>query len=535
MLGKEAIAAFLEHKGLENIFYLPGIHTLSLGEVLNCSRFRVIMGRHEADIAYMADGFSRATGTLGFLLVGPGPAVGSVVAPCMEAWWSNVPLMIMFIGPTAREVTKGALHAVESPESLFTRITKRTYVITSPDDILPVLNEAFDRAVAPRQGPVAVSVAYNVLERPVRTGTDPHFGNRPGAPRATLDGPGLEEAIRGSQKPVIIGGRGLMSPEARIALERICSGSGIPLLVTTSGKGILREDEPYVFGNVIAKGIARDILRTADTIIAMGTRLRAVDTKSRGIKLRRLVHVDVDDRWFGRNYTTVFETAGDMMQAVGIVGDCFARRRTAWDMEELRKAYRDELAGLVRDREGSRTVALLRRLLPPDTVTVWDVNIISLWAEYCFPVFDQRSFLAPGGVSPIFYAFPAAIGAKLGRPHNPCLCVTGDGGFLGAAGELATMARYKIPVVVMVCNNNSFGLLETSVSERHGVQGRMALTNPDFVALAESFGIKAVRARGLPGLERALSGPVTWDEPFLIEFRQPVISPPWASKKGMEG
>jgi len=133
----------------------------------------------------------------------------------------------------------------------------------------------------------------------------------------------------------------------------------------------------------------------------------------------------------------------------------------------------------------------------------------------------------PRGISPIFYAFPAGIGAKVGRPERPCLAVCGDGSFLPSAAELAVVKQYAIPLVVLVYNNMSYGILEDYMDASYGVKGSMGLVNPDFVKLARSFDIKAKRARTLNGLKNILTRDVTWDEPFLIEFDFPLFPPPW--------
>jgi acetolactate synthase-1/2/3 large subunit len=133
----------------------------------------------------------------------------------------------------------------------------------------------------------------------------------------------------------------------------------------------------------------------------------------------------------------------------------------------------------------------------------------------------------PRGVSPIFYSIPAAIGAKIGRPDRPCLALCGDGGALPTMAEIATMKQYNIPLVIFIHNNNSFAILEDAMIDRYKIQGSMNLTNPDFVKIAQAFGIKAKRTKTLKGLERIFRNEITWNEPFVIEFVHPVSPPPW--------
>ncbi|MEI6153466.1 MAG: thiamine pyrophosphate-dependent enzyme, partial [Deltaproteobacteria bacterium] len=149
------------------------------------------------------------------------------------------------------------------------------------------------------------------------------------------------------------------------------------------------------------------------------------------------------------------------------------------------------------------------------------------FAEYYFPVYHQNTFIMPRGISPIFYSLPAAIGAKIGRTDRPCLALCGDGGVLPAIGELATMVKYNIPVVIFVHNNNSFGILEDVMNNNYGIKNSMTLNNPDFGKIAGAFGIKSKKTKTLEGLKKIFLRDVTWDKPFLIEFGCPVLPPPW--------
>jgi acetolactate synthase-1/2/3 large subunit len=484
---------------------------------------KIVMGRHESNAAFMADGFARATERPGVVLVTPGPGLANVVSPCMEAYADDVPLMIIFVDVERKDVEKGILHGVKKPEAIFANICKAAFLVLDEKDLIPKLWTAYRIAQSGRPGPVLLSIPFRVLEKELTPA--PYAGHVEEEP-AFDPGP-LEEVMRGAQRPVIIGGKNLMGKNLGGELDALCGGSAIPFLFTTSGKGVVSADRSYAFGNIIGKGVERQLLKTADLVIALGTRLRNADTKRRGVKIKSLVHIDVDDRWLGKNYRSRLEAAGDARQAVGALASAMGGRKSTWDMERLKKAREAELTELGMHHEGFRIVSLLRRVIPRDTVTVWDMNMCGYWAEYCFPVFEERTFLFPRGVSPIFYAFPAAVGAKLGRDRSPCLCVTGDGSFLPTACELATIAAHAVPVVVLVYNNDSFGVLEHFMKRRYGAERTMALANPDFPDLARSFGIKAGSARSIEELEHIFLHRITWDEPYVIEFRYPLFPPPW--------
>jgi len=523
VLARQGVARFLEEMGVRYIFHLPGVHTLPLNESLAQSDIKVIIGRHESASAFMADGFSRACGLPGVVLVTPGPGLANVVSPCMEAFGSDVPLVIIFVGVDEEEAEKGALHGVREPEAMFRSICKAALAVRDGKELAAKLGEAFRLASSARPGPVIVSIPYRILHKEAGAAANPNAIEG----EATPDLSSIEEAVRGAQRPVIIAGGGLMGRGLGPSLDRVCRESAIPFLSSTSGKGVVAEEQDHVFGNIAARGVAQRILEEADVAIALGTRLRDADSKRRGVKFRKLVHIDTDDRWLGKNYPNGLHAAGDVSKAAEAILGLLEGRKSDWDMEALRKARELELQGLERDHRGFRIVRLLRRLVPDDTITVWDLTMIGYWAEYHFPVLRERAFLSPRGISPIFYAFPASLGAKLGRIGTPCLCVTGDGGFLPTVGELATMKKYDIPVVVLVYDNGGFGVLEDYMRRRYSTKGVMDLRNPDFCDLARAFGIKAGKAESLEELERVFLNDITWDEPYVVEFRHPLFPPPW--------
>lgn len=556
MLGKQSLIEFFRYIHIDTIFHLPGIHTLPFNETLLKSNINSFIGRHENNITIMADGYARTSGKIGVIVVTPGPGLGNAVSGCMEAYSDDIPLFIIHVDTGREEIGKGILHELVEPEAIFTHFTKKTYTISKTNEMMPALNDAYQTAVSGRKGPVLVSVPYTFFEKeiPRETGAKNRVrgveglrgqGSKDGIRgvegsrgRGEEAGSGerknisydlskLEEVLKGKKRPVIIGGKSLMFEEAQPIIDDTCRGLSIPFLTTTGGKGIVNENSIYSFGNIMQKNIAKEIFSSSDIVIAIGTRLRDVDAKRRGIMVKELVHIDIDDKWIGRNYPTKLAIVGDIKQILGDLGQTLKGRRFDWDIEMLKNAHIKGLEQLKKLSPGFPLINLIRKVIPDDTVTVCDLNLPSYFAEYYFPVYHQKTFIMPRGISPIFYSLPAAIGAKIGRPDRPCLALCGDGGILPAIGELATMVKYNIPVVIFVHNNNSFGILEDVMRNRYGITGSMTLNNPDFCKLANAFGIKSKKTKSLEGLKKIFLRDVTWNEPFLIEFDCPVLPPPW--------
>lgn len=537
MLGKQAITEFLLKNNIYYIFQLPGLHTLPLNGLLSQEKsISIITGRHESNLIFMADGYARTSGKPGVLIVTAGPGLGNSVSGCMEAFNSDVPLLVIHVDVERKDITKGILHGVAEPETIFKHITKKTYFVSDIGHLTGLLNEAYQESLSGRKGPVLISIPYTFFEKEVPS--SPSFNNiEPEEHRTTkVDNEQkrldfflnrFEELIRGKTKPLIIGGKALMKKEISLILDEICRDASIPFLTTTGGKGILREDSSYTFGNIMKQGVTRDMIASSDIVIAIGTRLRDVDAKRRSVKIKELVHIDIDEQWIDKNYPSQLSFAGDLVKALYGIRHILKKRTFEWDIKGFTILREKEESLILEQSSLYAFVKLIRKAIPENTTIVCDLNILSYWSEYYLPVYHQNSFLMPRGISPIFYSLPASIGAKLGRPARPCIALCGDGGVLPTMGELATILQYNIPVIIFIHNNNSFAILEDVMIDRYDIHDSMNLKNPDFVKIARAFGIKAKRTKTLKGLENIFRNNITWNEPFLIEFVHPVSPPPW--------
>ncbi len=455
MLGKQAIIDFFIRNTIRDIFYLPGIHTLSINEGLSAKNINAFIPRHEANMAFMADGFSRVSGKIGVLIVTPGPGLGNVLTGCMEAYGDDIPLLIIHIDTGREEIGKGILHEVVEPENMFRFVTKKTFSVHGREDLMAKLDMAYATALKERRGPVLISIPYTVLEKEVPSQHFSETGST--ASKQFNDFAGVEKILAQKKKPIIIGGKSLMFEQARPLLDEMCMNSSIPFLTSTSGKGILDEDNPWCFGNIMQKGIAKEIASSADVTIAIGTRLRDVDAKRRGVKIRDLFHIDIDTVWFDKNYPASHKVSGEILPLLQGLKNAVHGKTFDWNLNKLKEAQCQERQRLQNKFLGFQLMNVVRDSIPDDTTTVWDLNLMAYWAEYYYPVRRQHTFIMPRGISSIFYALPAAIGAKIAKPEKPCLAICGDGGALPTIGELSTIRKYNIPVVILIFNNNSFG------------------------------------------------------------------------------
>ncbi|MCX7858127.1 MAG: thiamine pyrophosphate-binding protein [Deltaproteobacteria bacterium] len=524
MTGKELISLFLKRQGIDKVFCFPGIYTLSLLNCLLSNGISIYMARCERSLLFMADGYSRASGRQAIAIVPPGPGLVNSLVGLMEAFWSETPLLLLYVDPDSKYTGRGIFHELSEPHKMVESVTKTHIKIESEESFFHDLKKSFTLTTFGRPGPVFLSINQKFLEKNVEY----NWSEKQESRKISTIGDFAEKLVRclnKKRRPLIIAGWQLMNEKTGQLLEELCNDAKIPLLTTTGGKGVVDERRPYAFGNIVQRGTVRKILEEADLVIAIGTRLRYQDTKNRGITIKELVHIDVDQEWFNKNYKTSLAEAGNLELFLNILKEAFKGRKSTWSIDKLKENYTRDLDNFI-NNSGYRIIRTIRQSIPEETMTVWDLNTLFYWAEYYFPVYKQRTFLTPRGSSTIFYGLPAAIGAKIARMDLPCLCICGDGGILPSIGELATMVKYKIPVVILIHNNKSFGTLEAVMKKRHKVRNQMNLENPDFVKLAKAFGIKAKKTKTEEELSNALRR-IDWDEPLVIEFFSEPFESPW--------
>ena len=525
MLANQAIVRFLEQRGATHLFHLPGVHTLPLNSALENSQISVLMARHEANMAFMADGFARASGEAGVVLVTPGPGLGNIVTACMEAHADDVPMVFIVIEAERKRADKGVLHGMKAPEALLAGIAKAVFVVSEAKDVIGSLDAAFRAATSGRKGPVAVFIPYPFLEKEVPY---PPSGGVARAEKAASFDPGpLEKIVRGSSKPVIVGGGGLLDKGINKLLDGLCGKSSIPFLASARGKGAVREDRTYAFGSVMGRGTARRILNASDLVIAVGTRLREVDTKRRGVKLPHLVHIDVDDRWIGRNYRPEASMTGDMKSAVESLAAIMKGRKSSWDMEALAAARAKEEAALEKESEGFRIVRRIRGSIPGRDGDRLGPHAHLLLGRVPLPRLPSPHVHKPEGHLHDLLWVPGRSRRLPRKTRRPVPLRHRGREFHRPGRGACHHPGPNLPVVILVYNNGEYGLLEGYMRKRHGIEKQMMLANPDLIRLAGSFGIKAKAASSLDELAAVFRRDIKWDEPYLIDFRYPEIAPPW--------
>ncbi len=529
----DEIVGILKEAGVDVVFGIPSIHNMRLYEALRKdSSIRHILCRQETMAAHMADGYARAGHKLGVVISSTGPGTGYMVPAIQEAWGSCSPVLMITTNIKAAKIGRGfgALHELHDQDTLFRHITKATMTVRSEDEAQDFTREAIHRALSGRPGPVYLEVSTDLFDRPISGGVKEC--SRKGDERGGLSG--LEEAvslISRARQPLLVAGSGANSPEVATRIKTLAETLAAPVLTTVSSKGVVAEDHPLAFGNITRKGVVREVIGSCDVALVIGSRLREVDAKRRGIELSHLIHVDWDAQWIDRNFPAEVALIGDIPNILEAMlhrlePAAVSDQRLTW-IKEMRKRLEAELNKIREAHMEMKYLEVIRGSLPRESTLVIDNTQLGYWAEYFYPSHSQGGLVAGRGSATIGFAFAAAIGVKTACPEKPVLALIGDGGFLYGAQELATCMRHKIGFPVIVVNDNAYGVIAYLQRGAYQEVYESDLTNPDFVALARAYGAEGTRVDSPSGLDAALEKAFASRGLWVIELVTPTVEPPF--------
>ena len=533
--GADGIVQALKEADVSTIFGIPSIHNIGLYESLRHEpSIRHVGCRHEAGATHMADGYARASGGLGVIVSSTGPGAGFTVSALQEAWGSCSPVLMITTNIDAAKIGQGlgVLHELEEQTSLFRTITKEVCIPRADDDLYALAKHAIALAQAGRPGPVCLEVPTDLMagEAPAAAPTP-----RDSAPASPPLPPRLDEAVailRNAKQPLILAGtdasRANIAGDVQALAEALCA----PVITNTPGKGVVPEDHALAFGNAARKLVVKEIVPGCDAAVAIGSRLREVDAKRRGLVLpEQLIHIDWDERWISKNYPAAVPLVGDIAAITRALRDQLEGEPYAGPRQERTAAWRREAEAeferLSQERPELQSLQAIRAVLPRDSALVIDNTQLGYWAEYFYPSYQTNGIIGAKGSGLLGFSFPAAIGVKLARPDTPVVGLIGDGGFLYTAQELATCVRHDVGFPLVVVNDDAFGVIDylqrTAYQEAYQAQ----LTNPDFLAFAAAFGVPATRVQSPAELQSALDRTLASGEMHLIEYQMAIQEPPF--------
>jgi acetolactate synthase-1/2/3 large subunit len=528
--GGEAIVNGLVAHGVDTVFGLPGAQIYGLFDAFHQAQLKVIGARHEQACGYMAFGYARSSGRPGVFSVVPGPGVLNAGAAMLTAFGSNEPVLCLTGQVPSAFIGQGRGHLHEMPDQL---ATLRTFVkwaerIEYPDIAPAMVSRAFQEMLSGRRGPVALEMPWDVFTQRAEVGPSKPFDLLP----APLPDPDRIKAaaklITDSKTPMIFVGSGAI--HAREEILELAELIDAPVVAFRSGRGIV--SNTHELGLTMAA--AYRLWPQTDLMIGIGTRMELPTTfrwpfRPDGLKS---VRIDIDPAEMRRltvDAPVVADAQAGTRELVAAVRKQ-GYSRTSGRRTAIREASTAALEEIQSIQPQMAYLNILREVLPPNAIVTDELSQVGFTAWFGFPIYEPRTFITSGYQGTLGSGFPTALGAKVANPNRPVVAITGDGGFMFGVQELSTAVQFNIGVVTLVFNNNAYGNVRRDQIERF--DGRVVasdLVNPDFVKLAESFGVKAWRVTSPDHFRPALEQALAHNGPSLIAIDVPTDSEvsPW--------
>ena len=533
LTGSQILCRALIEEGVDTLFGYPGGAIMPFYHALpEFPGLRHVLVRHEQAAAHAADGYARASGKAGVCVATSGPGATNLVTGLATAHMDNTPV-VAITGQVARAMMGRDAFQETDIIGITQPITKHSRLIEDVDEIEDAVREAFDVALEGRPGPVLLDIPKDVQNQKgsgaagQRSSGTPHRGRSGGsAPPPRCPAASLEEASRliaAAERPLIMAGHGVLLSGAYAELRVLAERTGIPVITTLLGISGFPEAHPLHLGMPGMHGEVHvnRAIQQSDLIIGLGLRFddRVTGNLAGFARGAKLIHVERDASEIGKNVPAAVALVGDVREVLCAMLPLVAARNC--------NEWRREIAGFVRPRDES-----FRADLTPQAILdaigesteglctiVSDVGQHQMWVAKLFRYQHPNSHITSGGLGTMGFAVPAAMGVALARPGEPVWAISGDGGFQMNMQEIATMVQEEIPVKMAVFNNGYLGMVRQWQQFFHGRRySATPIWSPNYVKLAEAYGIAGYRVESADQLESAVAAAVAEPGPALIEF-----------------
>jgi len=532
--GAKALVETLRKLKVEVIFGIPGGAIMPVYDELRDSGIRHILTRHEQHAAHMADGYARAIKKPGICMATSGPGSTNLVTGIANAYMDSSPI-VAFTGQVATSVMgRGAFQETDMV-GLTTPITKWSYQVRSVKEIPNAVMTALKVAISGRPGPVVID-----LPRDIQVGSGQVDLERnsmltkivtPPPPDPLIVKKIVQELLQ-SERPVILAGGGVKWARAEKLLIQLAETLLIPIATTFMGKGVIPETHPLSLRCVGMHGnpVAHEAIVNSDLILIIGARLsdRTTCKVDEFGQQAKIIHIDVDPSEIGKNkevYLGLVASADEAIKAIleALPQVLAKEKKNMWmdKIDEIKNKWEEIIGenGAIGRSEITLLFKALRRAAPPNTIVTTEVGQNQMWSSLFWTILEPDTFITSGGLGTMGFGFPAAIGAKVARPDCPVIDIAGDGSFLMNENNLAVVGTENIPVIVVILDNRMLGMVaqwQRIFYDRRYMAVQFA-NIPDFVKLAEAYGIEGVRAETPKEVELAVSNAIRNDTPLVVD------------------
>ena len=531
MSGADALVASLERENVEVVFGIPGVQIMAaVDAIYRSGKIRWISPRHEQTAAYMAYGYARTTGKTGVAMVLPGPGALNTTAAIGTAYSASTPVLLISgqIESYYLGLNKGVLHQLDEQLDIFQRITKWSGRASKANEIPVILQQAFRQLKTGRPRPVEIEVPFDLWLEKAPMSIETARPTPPGPPFTDE----ITKAVRlitGARRPVILAGGGAAKSSISEDITELAERLNAPVVMTTEGQGSIHCGHPLCCGNFILW--TNPALTRADIVIAVGTRMRA--SGSTKLELRddqKLIQIDIDSSELGRNHRIDLGISADAHDVLTALLQELPKTTTSlWNKQEIAKIRAGIESRL--EKAAPLQMAIIRSInevLKENGIVVSDITNVGYWSDIAYRVNKPHTYVDSSYFATLGFAFPTALGAKIGNPGKYVVALCGDGGFPYAAMELATAVQEGINVITIIFSDGAYGTV-TGMQKRE-YDGRYVgnrLHNPDYVKFAESFGATGIKCGNHNELGSKLSEALESDKPAIIEVPVPLLDTPW--------
>ncbi|GGT16195.1 acetolactate synthase [Streptomyces kurssanovii] len=497
--GGDLVVETLSGLGATTVFGLPGQHALGMFDALRRSPLRYVGLRVENNAGFAADAYGRVTGEAAPLLLSTGPGALMSLAALQEAAAASAP--VLAIGSQVPSAGLGGgrhgyLHELRDQQASFRDIVKSVHVVRAASQIPSAIAAAWESALTAPHGPVWVEIPQDVLlagtTLPVVTAMDATPDDVVPRPELTAVAADL---LSNAARPVIIAGGGVVRSDASGKLLALAEKLDAPVVTTFGGKGAFPWEHPLSLQSWLEDRHTTDFLESADVLLVVGSGLGELSSNYHTFAPRgRVIQIEADLGKLESNHPALGIHA-DARLALSALLETVSEREdpsAATSVRDVLTAVRARIDSQELTLE-QRILGCVRGALPDDSPSFWDMTILAYWAWSAFDARRPNTMHSAQGAGGLGYGFPAALGAAAADPSRPVLAVSGDGGAMYSIAELATARQYGLPVTWLIVDDGGYGILREYMTDAFGEATATELARPDFVALAESFGVPAVR------------------------------------------
>ena len=532
--GAQVLCEGLIHHGVEKIFGIPGGAILPLyGTLSEYPELDHILVRHEQGASHAADGFSRITGKTGVCFATSGPGATNLITGMATAMMDSSP-MIAITGQVSRPgIGKDSFQEIDITGASLP-VTKHNYLVMNADEIPRVLKEAFIIANTGRPGPVLIDIPRDVFTEEFDFDNkfwDEEIKILGYNPPKFADNPKIDKALKlieESKKPVILAGHGIIISKAYDELLELAESAQIPVITTLLGISSFPENHVLSLSFPGMHGVAWASLALdqADLVIAIGSRFddRITGDTSRFATRSKKIHIDIDPAEINKNIEVDVALIGNAKDILKQMLPKLKRKtHIEWlsHIEKLKKDHPSLKLKKSSDLTGQYVIKSLSDETEGKSVIVTGVGQHQMWAAQHYSYCSQNSWISSGGLGTMGFEVPAALGAKVGAPDKNVWSIAGDGGFQMTLCELATIVENNIKVKFALLNNNHLGMITQwqGMFFNEDYQANAYTANPDFVKLANAYGMKALSVNNNEDVRPAIREANSHDGPFLIDFK----------------